>query len=377
MGHLMSSITNGTSPIPVDVTKQSLIQHAQKGAQAPTARALANSAEELAMSLSGKLGNKSQAEQKSLSPSSFRVDQADKWLQLLEGKKQQRMDNLSQSLQQQIKGGGGLESLLLIADNDPAKASLILQHTLEKSEASADTKENQQSLRNVEKALIKLYGPQIHAGLNTAKSFFSYTQNPQLLHQLRNLYYRSVVKKRTLNDLYESVLDLLGEDELLPGLRLMQRALAADLGGAKPSIDFTPQFRMLIGDLSLTQKLAGLTKDSQLLVQGLKRRLEDVNMSSTELTKKVLTIAATQVYILELKRLNQEVVGEKRSAHVIFMNELLKLLKQLPSVLWLEKNNREISINAMLRYMQTETFKDQNNIVGFTGEPGWAACRLC
>lgn len=340
----------------------------------PALPSLTNAAEELAMQFSSKLESQSKSLKERFSSNVRQVEQAEKWMQLLEGKKLQQSDSLAKMLRQQLAAGGGLESLLSLVGKDPAKAALILQHCLEL--VDIDGGQDKKALLALQKELFKAYGAQINGGLNTAKALLEYTQNPSLLQKLRNLYYKSVVKKRSLNSLFENILELLGEDEVLAGLRTMQRALSDDLNSANPSIVSTPQLRLLVSDLSLTQKLAGVTKDSQELIERMQKKLEKVNISSMELTRRILTITATQLYLIELKRLNQDSVGEEREHHIIFMNALLQLFKRLPMALWSDRKSRDTSITSMLRHMQDETMKDQStSVVAYTGVYGALTCK--
>ena len=360
----------GSGTLPLNLSNQA------SQAKAPTLASFTDAAEELSLQFQGKkdLVGKS-IEERLNGKSSQRVKEAEKWMQLLDGTKPQAITALSKRAQEELARGGGTKALLDMCNGDPARAALVLQHGQKLASQEGRT-EDKQRMSDCERNLLKEYGPQVNGGLNTAKALIKYTQDPSLLQQLRNVYYKSIIKKRSLSNLCTSLVDLLGEDGLMAGLRTMQRALADDLKSAHPSIATTPQLQALVSDLGMSQKLAGVASESQNLLKRMKKKVTLQKMTPLELTRRIIGMTTSQLYIGELRRLNDDTVGQKRPDRLLFMNALLPMIKGLPMALWADTKNRNSAIKSMLRYMDDETAKEaqspaKKNIVGNTGPTPW------
>ncbi|OMH25640.1 type III secretion system gatekeeper subunit SctW [Motiliproteus sp. MSK22-1] len=359
----------GRGAIPLNVPNQI------SQTNAPSLPSFTDASEELAMQFSSKAEQGKSLKERISSNSNRRVEEAKKWMQLLDGSRPQAIDALSKRAQQELARGGGTKALLDICNGDPARAALVLQHG-QKLASQEGRPDDKQRMVECEKNLIREYGPQINGGLNTAKALIKYTQDPSLLQQLRNVYYKSIIKKRSLSNLCASLVDLLGEDGLMAGLRTMQRALADDLKSAQPSINSTPQLQALVSDLGMSQKLAGVVTESRHLLERMRKKVMLQQMTPLELTRRIIAMTTSQLYIGELRRLNEDTVGQKRPDRLLFMNALLPVIKRLPIALWADTKHRSSAITSMLRYMDDETAKEipspvKNASLGHHGSALW------
>ena len=288
------------------------------------------------------------------------IDDPHKWITLLQGGKTKEiaspLNRTSLWLKEQLNISSKAELKLLLAknNNDPALTAVVLK----KLRISKTALRDKPQLRLIDKLSEELeseHGDEINAGLNTAEQLLKFSQDPDMLQQIRTVYYTTVVKNRSVNALFNAMTDLLGEAHFREGMSIMQKALTEDLMSAYPSTKLNAQLSMLMRDATIVNKLTNLFSICQHFLKNIGRLISPCKMTDVDFMRRVVNMTTSSFYLRELQRLNLDIVGENPKHQLIFLNYYYSLLKRLPDVLWTDLQQRNNSLLNVLRYMDQLT----------------------
>lgn len=288
------------------------------------------------------------------------IDDPMAWLKLIEGDKSVAINMLFRQVLQIMRERAMesaklcLPALLKVCRDDPARLAIVLRHG-----KSLCTKNNaKQDMARIEEATEALEeerGDEVNGGLNTAQAFAMYTQDNELLQQIRNTYYNTIISKRSLNALFNAMADLVGDDNMQKGMAVMQKALNDDLLSAYPSGKVTPQLSAIMVDAGLVNQLISLFSVSEDFIRKVQQFVAPTLMTAPEFTRRVVNMTTSSFYLRELQRLNADVVGNDQQKQVVFVNYYYALLKRLPNVLWTDMQTRNNTLVSILRFMEQLT----------------------
>ena len=292
------------------------------------------------------------------------IDDPIKWLKLIEGNKAVAIGVLYQQVIKQLQQNrysdnnqNPLKPLLDICQKDPARLLLVINYGKNLSEKNRD-RQDLKLLNKIEVQLQSKYGAQINGGLNTAKALSLYSSDGELLQNLRNTYYSTIIGKRSVNALFNAMVDLLGEPQLATGMAVMQKALNDDLMGSYPSVAPTPQLNALLSDSAIVQQLTGLFGLCRDLLEKVNRHICPTSLEDADLTRRVVNMTTSSFYLRELQRLNVDTVGDQPDKQLVFLNYFYPLVKQLPGLLWADLQQRNNTLMSILRFMDQQTLSN-------------------
>ena len=247
-----------------------------------------------------------------------------------------------------------LADLLAMCDDDPARLATVLSYGKAQSRKQR-ARLDSMLIDEVNQLLEADHGDKINAGLNTAKAMSLYTTDGDLLQELRNTYYTNIIGKRSINALFNAMVDLLGESELATSMVVMQKALTDDLLSSYPSTRPTPQITALMSDASLVTSLSGLFGLCRDLHKKVNQVISAMGITTTELTRRVVNMTTSSFYLRELQRLNTDCIGQDPLKQLVFLNYFFPMLKKLPDILWPDIQQRNNTLLSVLRYMDQQT----------------------
>lgn len=286
------------------------------------------------------------------------IDDPIKWLKLLEGTPSVAINELFQKVLQLLQQNRfeklDLQPLLAICKNDPARLAVVLRYGKNRLRQNG-SRRDQSLIDDAAEKLEQDQASQINGGLNTAAAMAMYTSDGELLQDLRNTYYNTIIGKRSVNALFNAMVDLLGETQLPAAMVLMQKALNDDLMSGYPSIAPTPQLNALMTDSAIVASLTGLFGLSRDLLNKINRFIGPSKLEATELTRRMVILTTSSFYLRELQRLNTDAVGDDPLKQLVFLNYFYPLMKRLPDILWSDQQQRNNTLLSMLRFMDQQT----------------------
>lgn len=172
---------------------------------------------------------------------------------------------ISRRVRLQLLQQPGVDKLLEITGNDPARTYVILRQVT--AQAEAEVRKTEAALAR--DALAKLevrYRREIQAGLNIAMALQAATDDPQERQAMRALYYASVVVRQSLATMMQALLGVYGGEQFAAGLNVMRRALADDIAAQASSIPGAKLRTLLLG-LQSCGHLSGVLSSCESLIR--------------------------------------------------------------------------------------------------------------
>ena len=242
----------------------------------------------------------------------------------------------------------GVEKLLELTGNDPARTYVVLRQVT--AQAEAEVRKTEAALAR--DALAKLevrYQREIQAGLNIAMALHVATDDPQERQAVRALYYATVVLRQSLATMMQSLLGVYGGEQFAAGLNVMRRALADDIAAQASSIPSAKLRTLLIGLQSCGQ-LGGALSNCAQLIQRLK-----VEHDAVVLLQRLLGYAGGGIAPAEVQRLAGDLTGASCAGHLTTLNGIYPMLKGLPLALWRDSRGRQEGLHNVLVVMDELT----------------------
>lgn len=318
-----------------------------------------NSAEEVGllfgqqMELTGKAIDQRQLASASLASQVEKIGQLEQLYEQLGHPAQASLAHLTRQARIRLLQRTGLNGLLSLTGNDPARTHVVLKHA--SLQARLDGRDHEAKL--AEDMLAKVhetFDGQVRAGLNTAQALLKGCDDTQMRQAVRQLYYASVVVHQSLGHMMQSLLGLFGGARFNNGLQLMRRALADDVAAQNPSLP-TSRLRTLLLGLQACGQLNGVLCSCRELMQRLPTRLPQADEEAVTLLKRLLGYASSGIASPEVRRLGQEFGGENLSAQLVVLNALYPLLQRLPLGVWRDDRERQEALSNFLSLMDEQT----------------------
>lgn len=262
---------------------------------------------------------------------------------------QATLATIARSVRVQLLVNPSIDKFLEITGNDPARAYVVLQQVA----AKADTEVRGNEAKLAREALVKLelrFKPQIQAGLNTALALQASSDDPELRHAVRGVYYASVVTRQSLATMLQALLGLFGGEGLGRGLKLMRRALADDIAALTPSITSAKLLTLLVG-LRGCDQLGGILSNCRSLLERLALTYPEAPRDAVALLQRLLGYSNTGIAAAEIQRLASELGGADALNQLISLNSVYPVLKSLPLAVWRDNKGRDELLNSFLLVM--------------------------
>ncbi len=294
--------------------------------------------------------NTKKLEQRAIKPrTEQRVEKLTQLYQLLTNHDTQTLHDEVRRLLTQSQQSLSLAHLLTIAENDPAKADVILQKARMHAQQSSQS-ETFNKLQALANELYEHHGAEVMAGLNTASALAMFSQDSEHRQAMRHLYYQHVVGQGSLVALFDALLTQFDDTHFAQGLHTLMRALTDDLAAQFPSLP-RDQLRVLLKDLTASQQLSHILNSVQALLKRFAAKGMIRTMTSAKLTRKLIEFTQSNLYPREVKNLNADAVGEDPLAQVAFLNGLYPLVQKMPLPIWKDPKSRQNTLNLLLRLM--------------------------
>ena len=263
------------------------------------------------------------------------------------------LGQLARQVRLELMTKPGVESLLALTGDDPARTSVVLQYVT--TQARTQGLERETVLAQGAQALLQArYPRQIQAGLNIALALQTAAGDAALRQAVRTLYYSSVVLKQSLVNITQALLGLFGEEGVNDGLRMMGCALADDIAAHRPSVSTIKLRTLLIGLQGCTQ-LSSILHSCRLFIERLSSRERQAELSAVALLQRLLGYASTGIDSEEVQSLSRELGGESLSSQLVLLNQVYPLIQRLPLTLWDAPNSRQDALQSFLSLMGEHT----------------------
>lgn len=259
---------------------------------------------------------------------------------------------ISRRVRLQLLQQPGVDKLLEITGNDPARTYVILRQVT--AQAEAEVRKTEAALAR--DALAKLevrYRREIQAGLNIAMALQAATDDPQERQAMRALYYASVVVRQSLATMMQALLGVYGGEQFAAGLNVMRRALADDIAAQASSIPGAKLRTLLLG-LQSCGHLSGVLSSCESLIQ----RLE-VEHDAVVLLQRLLGYAGGGIACAEVQRLAGDLSHETSAGQLVSLNGIYPMLKGLPLALWRDNRGRQEGLHNVLLVMDELTRQEK------------------
>lgn len=259
---------------------------------------------------------------------------------------------ISRRVRLQLLQQPGVDKLLEITGNDPARTYVILRQVT--AQAEAEVRKTEAALAR--DALAKLevrYRREIQAGLNIAMALQAATDDPQERQAMRALYYASVVVRQSLATMMQALLGVYGGEQFAAGLNVMRRALADDIAAQASSIPGAKLRTLLLG-LQSCGHLSGVLSSCESLIQ----RLE-VEHDAVVLLQRLLGYASGGIACAEVQRLAGDLSHESSAGQLVSLNGIYPMLKGLPLALWRDNRGRQEGLHNVLLVMDELTRQEK------------------
>ena len=326
----------------------------------PTASVESSSFEEISMSFSESVERNSKSREERLVRPRHRmkVEQMKALYELLgHGANHAHEESVRKLLQLAEKNPRlGLNDLLELAEQDPAKADILLQ--LAKNRAKP---ENQQKLQSVTQELHQRHGVEVSAGINTAAAIAQFSKDSGQRQQLRNLYYQTIMGQASYGAVFDALLKEHDEHHFVHGLHTLIGALNEDMASQFPSMS-KKQLQTVMRDLTACQHLTNILHGCRELLNSLVAKGFQQMMTATRLTHRLVQFTQANIYPREIKTLNTDVMGANAglSVQLMFMNKLYRMLDQMPAVIWKEDKMRQSTMSLIKRVMGESAELERN-----------------
>lgn len=256
-----------------------------------------------------------------------------------------------------LASDSGVEALLALTGDDPARTSVVLQYMV--AQARAQGREGDiERVQKVQAQLHTRYDRQIQAGLNIALALalaLAAAEGDAALRQaVRTLYYSSVVRKQSLPSIIQALLALFDEERVNDGLRVMARALADDIAAHRPSVP-SLRLRTLLSGLQGCTQLSSLLHSCRWFIERLSSRERQAELSPVCLLQRLLGYAGTGIDSDEVQSLSRELGGENLSSQLVLLNQVYPLIQRLPLAVWSDPASRQDALQSFLSLMGEHT----------------------
>ncbi|OEC35413.1 type III secretion protein W [Pseudomonas cuatrocienegasensis] len=313
---------------------------------------LLDSMEEVAMKFSESVERHSKGlEQRQVRESSSaqrveRIEKLTEMYSLLDNGEQPSLEQQARRMQiQMMQQGSSLPDLLKMADNDPARADILLQQVVRMS-ASGGSEADHEHAQTLLDELRLTHGDKIRAGFNTASAIALFSSDPQQRSLMRQLYYKAIIGQQPLASLLEALLERFNEDQLSRGLRTLQRALADDIAALAPSLP-GGVLRSMLRSLGASGQLNNLLKACLALLERLAKKSPDSSMTALGMSKRILRFCGNGFFARDLTLLAEETMGRTPNLQPLFFNSLYPLLQNLPLALWKDLKTRQNGLRLL------------------------------
>lgn len=271
-----------------------------------------------------------------------RIDALTKLYRLLEHTSRSDLASQARRLQKYLQLPMPLQAALKLAQGDPARADILLQHSLMLAQLEG-RQADMRTTRELLDALREQHGDKIRAGINTASAIALFSSDPQQRSALRNLYYQAIVGQEPLASLMEGLLARLGPKRFYRGLRTLQRALSEDIAALESSLP-KAVLRSLLWNLSACGCLSSLLKDCKALHEGLHPIVPANVMTPLVMGKRILRFCTKGFTTPELEAFTEDALGQARHLRWRLLNRLYTLLLNLSPALWRDVKTRQSSL---------------------------------
>ncbi|WP_323165846.1 type III secretion system gatekeeper subunit SctW [Pseudomonas bubulae] len=252
-----------------------------------------------------------------------------------------------------LASDSGVEALLALTGDDPARTSVVLQYMV--AQARAQGREGDiERVQKVQAQLHTRYDRQIQAGLNIALALAAAEGDAALRQAVRTLYYSSVVRKQSLPSIIQALLALFDEERINDGLRVMARALADDIAAHRPSVP-SIRLRTLLSGLQGCTQLSSLLHSCRWFIERLSSRERQAELSPVSLLQRLLGYAGTGIDSDEVQSLSRELGGENLSSQLVLLNQVYPLIQRLPLAVWSDPASRQDALQSFLSLMGEHT----------------------
>ncbi|WP_051937038.1 type III secretion system gatekeeper subunit SctW [Erwinia sp. 9145] len=265
-----------------------------------------------------------------------RIESLIELYQMLDDQQQDRLETRLGEMRSALgkPGEQSADSLVEAAEGDPARCDLMLRMALREADRTGDHQLAAAASSGLDK-LHEAFGGEVKAGLNTAKAIASFTTDPDEKQSIRNLYYKGIVRQQSAAAIFDSLLERFGHEQMVPGLRTLQRALSEDIAAFTPSLKSSSLRRIHLG-LAESRHVGQLITQSTELLDRLRSRgkIPVVAAGGIDMARRVLSFAANGMEVNDLKNIGNDYAGQHPAAQMIFFNGLLPLVNKLPLPLW-------------------------------------------
>ncbi|MFJ4143874.1 type III secretion system gatekeeper subunit SctW [Pseudomonas sp. NPDC089734] len=298
------------------------------------------------------------------SGSSQRIERIEKLAELyklLDNSEQPSLEQQARRMQIKLMQQGSLPDVLTMADNDPARADILLQQVVRMSAAEGSETSHDQAQTLLDELRLT-HGDKIRAGLNTASAIALFSSDPQQRSLMRQLYYKAIVGQQPLASLLEALLERFNEDQFARGLRTLQRALADDIAALAPSLPGGVLRSMLRG-LGASGQLNNLLKTCLALLERLAKKSPGSSMTALGMSKRILRFCGNGFFARDLTLLAEETIGRTPNLQPLFFNGLYPLLQGLPLPLWKDLKTRQNGLR-LLQGLMDELSRQERKAMG-------------
>lgn len=281
-----------------------------------------------------------------------RVEKLAELYRLLDQPSLLNLGKQAQQMQTLLKQKPSLEDLLDFTDQDPTRASIVLQQVQRQAKAHGNQEDSQIAEQYLD-TLHQDYGEQIRAGLNTASAIAEFSADPDQKQSMRHLYYQAVVNQQSVGGILDALLERFEEKDFNRGLRSLQRALADDIGALAPSLA-PSALRGLLGKLNASSQLSHTLQSSRELLDRMTTDTTTPGLSAVQLTRNLLRLSANGVFVRDFQNLSHEVVGKDPLRQAPFLNALHPVVQELPIPLWKDTKTRQSALGLMRTLMDEQ-----------------------
>lgn len=330
-------------------TLQGLDRPAPVSTAQPQASVAVPAADDLANLFSQEVAFNSKAlNQRALGARVTPVEQLSQLYDQLGHPAQANLAAISRRVRLQLLQQPGVDKLLELTGNDPARTYVVLRQVM--ALAEGEVRKTEAALAR--DALAKLevrYKREIQAGLNIAMALQVATDDPQERQAVRALYYATVVLRQSLATMMQSLLGIYGGEQFAAGLNVMRRALADDIAAQASSIP-SAKLRTLLLGLQSCGQLGGALSNCAQLIQRLK-----VEHDAVVLLQRLLGYAGGGIVPAEVQRLAEDLTGASSAGQLTTLNGIYPMLKSLPLPLWRDSRGRQEGLHNVLVVMDELT----------------------
>ncbi|MGN7738555.1 type III secretion system gatekeeper subunit SctW [Pseudomonas sp. 22526] len=363
-------INNYNDVLPLDPLPRPML-----GAESASTRMknpLIDSMEEVALKFSESIERHSKSlDQRSIKDASRgqrleRIEKLAELYRLLDPTDQPSLEQQARRMQRHLQQQPSLQAAMTLADQDPARADILLQQTLHLSQ-SEGRKTDADTTQQLIDELRQVHGDKVQAGFNTASAIALFSRDPRQRAAMRQLYYKTIVGQEPLSSVLEALLERFSDEQLTRGLRTLQRALADDIAALSPSLSCGVLGSML-SSLGSCGQLNNLLKTCQTLIGRLRLQDHQDSMTPLIMSKRVLRFCANGFFARDLTLLAEDTVGNTPCLHPLFLNGLYPLLQNLPLVLWKDLKTRQNGLR-LLQNLMDEMARQERQTLGLA-DPG-------